>query len=241
MPSFSPAASRRIVFWIEMAFLLVLAVIGWLYLTNGMPSWLAPPASLGPMPLGVPWYGALGGVAISLTGVFEHRYDWEPRYFFWHVGRPFMGATVAVVAVLIIQAGILAAGVEPANPDGSTRNLFYYIVAFLVGYREESFRAMIKRVADVFFTSESAGSAPVVVGFDPASGPIGSEVTIRGSGFRGATVVRFGMRESPSFRINSDAEIVAEVPETEGSVAVTVVNDKGASANTATFHVTGAG
>lgn len=241
MPSFSPAGSRRIVFWIEMTFLLVLSVTGWLYVTNGMPSWLKPPVALGSMPVGVPWYGALGGVAISLTGVFEHRYDWDSRYFFWHVGRPFMGAAVAIVAVLIIQAGILAAGVEPANPDGSTRNLFYYIVAFLVGYREESFRSMMKRVADVFFTSESAGSAPVVVAFEPVSGPIGSEVTIRGSGLKGATVVRFGMTESPSFRVNSDAEIVAEVPEAEGAVVVTVVNDKGASASTSTFEVTGAG
>lgn len=72
MPTFTPAVSRRIVFWIEMAFLAILGVSGWLYITGGMPSWLAPPAALGPMPLGVPWYGALGGIAISLTGVFEH-------------------------------------------------------------------------------------------------------------------------------------------------------------------------
>jgi hypothetical protein len=239
VPTFTPAVSRRIVFWIEMAFLAILGVSGWLYITGGMPSWLVAPSSLGPMPLGVPWYGALGGIAISLTGVFEHRYDWDPKYFLWHLGRPFMGALVAIVAVLIIQAGILAAGVEPADPDSGTSDLFYYIVAFLVGYREESFRSMMKRVADVFFTSETAGSAPVVLGVDPPSGPAGSEVTVKGAGFNGARVVRFGMVESPVFRVNSDGELIAEVPETTGSVAVTVVNDKGASTNNATFDVTG--
>ena len=63
--------SRKRVFWLEMGYLALLGISGWLFLTKGFPSWFDPPKALGPMPVGVPWYGALGGVVISLTGVFE--------------------------------------------------------------------------------------------------------------------------------------------------------------------------
>ena len=228
--------SRRIVFWIEMAYMALLGVVAWLYLTQGLPSWFKPPAALGPMPLGVPWYGALGGVVIALTGVFEHRYDWDSRYFFWHAARPFIGAAVAVIAVLIVQAGILAAGVDPAERDTGTRDLVYYVMAFLVGYREESFRGIIRKVADVILTSEVDGAVPAIVGVDPAEGAAGSQVTIKGSGFKGTQLVRFGMAESPQFRINSDAEIVAEVPPGKGTVGLTVLNAKGASTTAQAFE-----
>jgi hypothetical protein len=231
--------SRRIVFWIEIAYLVILGVLGWLYLTDGLPSWIQPPTALGPMPIGVPWYGAVGGVLISLTGVFEHRYDWDSRHFFWHLARPFIGAAVAVVAVLTVQAGILATGLDPgATNTTRTQDLFYYVAAFLVGYREESFRGIIKRVADVILTSDTEGTAPVVLGTDPIEGAVGSEVTIKGSGFKGTQMVRFGLTESPQFRITSDAEIIAEVPAGEGTVAVTVLNTKGASTAAQAFTIT---
>ena len=40
---------------------------------------------IGPIPLGVPWWGALGGVMISLTGVFRHPHEWDDSYNKWHV------------------------------------------------------------------------------------------------------------------------------------------------------------
>ena len=235
---FTAEQGRRIVFWIEIAYLAILGVLGWLYVVGGLPSWIKPPTALGTMPLGVPWYGALGGVLISLAGVFEHRYDWDGRYFFWHAARPFVGAAVAIVAVLTFQAGILAAGVEPSSTTG-TKDLIYYVFAFLVGYREESFRGIIKRLADVLLTSDTGEIAPTITGIDPATGPAGGDVTISGSGFKGVQTVRFGMTESPSFRINSDAAIVATVPAGSGSVAVTVLNAKGAATASATFEIVG--
>jgi len=32
------------------------------------------------VPVGVPWFGAVGAVLISLTGVFAHEHDWDPNY-----------------------------------------------------------------------------------------------------------------------------------------------------------------
>jgi hypothetical protein len=165
--------SREGVFWLEMGYLALLGISAWLFLTKGFPSWFDPPTALGPMPVGVPWYGALGGVVISLTGVFEHRYDWDVRYSAWHAARPFIGAAVAVVAVLVLQAGILAAGVDPEAEKSGTKDLFYYVVAFLVGYREESFRGIIKRVGDVILTSDSDATAPLVLSIAPLRAPPG--------------------------------------------------------------------
>ncbi len=67
----------------------------------------------GPIPSGVLWFGALGGVLISFVGIHEHRHDWDPKFLSWHLARPFVGAAVAVVAVLIVMSGILAVGSSP--------------------------------------------------------------------------------------------------------------------------------
>ena len=229
--------SRRLVFWLQVVYLAALALVAWLYLTDALPPWFDAPEMLGPLPIGVLWYGALGGVIISFTGVFEHRYDWDPRYLFWHVARPLIGAFVAVIAVLIVQSGILATGADPAEQQTQTQNLFYYVVAFLVGYREETFRGLMKRIADVAFTSSTEGAVPVIVGVEPQHGLPDTDVTIKGSGFARARLVRFGSHESSSFRINSDADIAARVPAGAGPVAVTVLNDRGAATVAQAFTI----
>lgn len=60
--------------------------------TTRRPSdwWLPDPA--GPIPVGVTWWGALGGVTISLTGIFRHPRSWDDAHNGWHVARPVLGA-----------------------------------------------------------------------------------------------------------------------------------------------------
>jgi len=235
-------SNRTWTFWLQMLYLVIL---GWLALgsfSDAVPG-VALPAKLGSVPTGVVWFGAVGGVLISLTAITEHRYDWDPRYWNWHVARPFVGAAVAVIAVLIVQAGILATGTQPTAPGttttvggtavSTTTDIFYYLVAFLVGYREETFRGMIKRLGDVVLTSEGAGVAPSLQAIEPARAAAagGSEVVIKGSGLKGVQVVRFGTTESPTIRVQSDAEVTAKVPPgTAGTtVAVTVITEQGSS------------
>jgi hypothetical protein len=75
-------------------------------------------------------------------------------------------------------------------------------------------------------------ATPVVLGVTPANGVAGASVTIGGSGFTGATAVNFGSVAAAGFTVNSDTEIVAQVPSpnASGPVQVTVTNPDGTSA-----------
>src|SRR4051812_14405257 len=184
---------RQGTFAVAFGFLIVLQVVGLLYFVNtDLQTTL--PKTFGPVPVGVPWFGALGAVLLSLKGIFDHHYDWNETYWPWHLSRPFIGAALSVVGVLILQAGILAVGSDPtpnrpaltgqaavatptsaagrppASPQASgattvapgelppgvsvsiPANLLYYLVGFLVGYREETFRALLRRLTDVILS-----------------------------------------------------------------------------------------
>ena len=218
--------SQRLgIFWYELLFLAVIATTGWLVAT-GQPIFGYPiPGTLRIIPTAVPWFGALGGVMISLAGVHEHRYDWDQRYWTWYIARPFVGAFVAVIAVLAFQSGVLAIGLDPTADKNTTvpQDIFYYLISFITGYREEAFRSLIKRVGDVLLTSKEEASAPLIAEVIPKRGEGGTPVVIRGSGFRLVQLVRFGGVET-EFSIGSDARIETTVPEltADGLVDVTV-------------------
>ncbi len=63
---------------------------------------------------------------------------------------------------------------------------------------------------------------PNITGFDPTQGYVGTEVTITGENFNGATVVRFGGIASNEYMIDSSTQLRAEVPSgaTTGKVEI---------------------
>lgn len=138
------SSSRVVIFWLQIAYLAALVAIAY-FVNSGT---IAVSEMFGPIPRGIVWFGALGGVLISLSGVFEHHKDWDPSYWPWHVSRPLVGATFACVAVIAFQSGVLAIGGSVVT-GSSDKFLLYYLVAFVVGYREETFGRLIKRLADV--------------------------------------------------------------------------------------------
>ena len=89
---------RKRTFWTVFAYLLGLLILGVLFAFSLLS--FVPDAFIS-VPVGVPWFGAVGAVLISLTGVFAHEHDWDPNYWPWHVARPFVGASLGVVGVLI--------------------------------------------------------------------------------------------------------------------------------------------
>jgi hypothetical protein len=105
---------RKTIVFIALAYRLIILILGLLFFLRRR--WLVfVPAAFGPVAVGVPWFGALGAVLISLTGVFEHEHDWDPGYWPWHVSRPLIGIGLGVVR-------------RPFNlrlPDRRTRVCFY--------------------------------------------------------------------------------------------------------------------
>ena len=83
---------------------------------------------------------------------------------------------------------------------------------------------------DVVLDAVSTG-APAVAGLDPTSGPEagGTQVTISGAGFTGATAVKFGPTAAASFTVVNDSTITATSPAGSGAVDVTVTTPNGTS------------
>lgn len=79
---------------------------------------------------------------------------------------------------------------------------------------------------------------PVIEGFTPASGLVGSSVTITGSNFTGATAVRFGGVDATSFTTDSATQITATVPNGAQTGPITVVSAFGSAASAGDFTVT---
>jgi hypothetical protein len=97
-----------------------------------------------------------------MYGVFRHNDEWVSKYNYWHVARPFVGAVLGTVGFLIffglIQATTQGQGTTtttstPQHLAGVTSEglIIYYVLAFIVGYREETFRDLVKRATDILF------------------------------------------------------------------------------------------
>ncbi|MGA9471298.1 MAG: choice-of-anchor tandem repeat GloVer-containing protein [Terriglobales bacterium] len=78
---------------------------------------------------------------------------------------------------------------------------------------------------------------PEIAGFSPPSGPIGTPVTISGSGFTGATAVKFRSKAA-KFTVNSDSQITATVPSGAKTGKISVTTPGGVATSTESFTVT---
>jgi hypothetical protein len=94
--------------------------------------------------------------------------------------------------------------------------------------------------ADVPAAQYTYTGGPVVTGLTPSSGPVGggTTVVITGSGFTGATQVRFGNVQA-SFSVNSNTQITAVAPaQGAGTVFVRVTTGAGTSGDVSAAQYT---
>jgi hypothetical protein len=109
---------------------------------------------VGRLPVGIVWFGALGGSMASLTGIFwHHKTNWSDSFNLWHELRPWTGLVMGSIgAFLLLVSTELATS---ASASTSTRTGFnpdvYYAAAFIAGFAEAPFRAVIKRITDTIF------------------------------------------------------------------------------------------
>lgn len=90
------------------------------------------------------------------------------------------------------------------------------------------------------FTSEAPPpQQPTISSFAPASGPVGTSVTVTGTHLAGTTAVRFGGTPA-GFTISSPTELSTTVPVGASSGAITVTTPGGTATSSAPFTVTAA-
>ena len=78
---------------------------------------------------------------------------------------------------------------------------------------------------------------PVVKSFVPASGPVGTTVTITGTGLTGTTKVTFGSKGA-AFSVNSNSQITATVPAGAKTAKISVLTAGGKASSPSSFTVT---
>jgi hypothetical protein len=215
--------------------LLALAAIDYFRGDQGDPFHISP--SVGSLPTPIIWFGLLGGVMISISGVAQRSSDgsWRSNWGLWHLVHPLVGGVCGVVAVLIFQAGIVSVGSDTTSSKGS--NAAYFVIAFVVGYREKTFRDLIKRLADTVFTTGS--TAPTITSVTPPSGPGGTSIALTGTGLSTVTGVTFN-GVAGTLGTQSDSYVLVKAPvlppaKKATSVRVVVTSPNGAAASSFTF------
>ena len=88
------------------------------------------------------------------------------------------------------------------------------------------------------FTVTVLPAVPTITSFAPTSAPVGTVVTLTGTGFTGATAVAFNGTTTAIFVVVSATKITAEVPSgaTTGTIAVTTPGGTGTSATSFTVE-----
>jgi len=102
------------------------------------------------------------------------------------------------------------------HPDPPDAHLAYYLIAFLVGYRESTFRELMKRLVDVILSPAVPAApevmSPAITDVQPSSiGTGAGDVTILGSGLAAATAVVFG-DEPAELLAGTDEELRVHAP-----------------------------
>jgi hypothetical protein len=170
-------------FWLSLGYTGLLLIMAVAY---NFSKYAAAPNSFllnGILPVAVPWFGALGAVTISLEGIFQWNDDWKVKFNYWHIARPLFGAVLGIVAFFLFVVIVTASGTTPKfleTGKGQAKDfIIFYVLAFLVGYREETFRDLIKRATDLILKpGTSSAPSPAVSFKDKTSGAALQEVSL---------------------------------------------------------------
>lgn len=87
-------------------------------------------------------------------------------------------------------------------------------------------------------SSRTFNVVPVISSISPSDGPVGTEVTIAGTGLTGATKVTFGGIKATSYTVDNGTQITATVPAGAKTGKIAVTTPGGAASSKIAFTVT---
>lgn len=116
---------------------------------------LHAPTTLGPLPVGVVWFGATGAVIASLRGIFLHSKEWKASFNYWYYSRPLYGATTGSIGALMYWVLLRLGNTGAVTVDRAT----FCVAAFVFGFADQAFMEMLKNVTDVIIESGQKASS----------------------------------------------------------------------------------
>jgi hypothetical protein len=124
------------------------------------------------------WFGALGGIIISLKGVYDHAFGrdpWNDSFNLWHLGWPVSGGIAGLMTFLLLA---LVSSNVPSEPVA-------YAAAFIFGTQERRFFRPLSEVARLIVQvpSETTQQPLTIANISPDHGPAGTPIRIIGTGF----------------------------------------------------------
>lgn len=180
------------------------------------------------------WFGALGGVTISLKGVYDHRggssSSWDGGYNLWHLGRPISGAIAGLMTFLLLTVlNLKGASAPPPN------DFIVYVAAFVFGTQERRFFNLLYEIAKLIVSvPDDAGErGPRLVAIEPDAARPGDVVIVRGVGIGKGASAKLGGQPLERAIVADDGSSIAGLAPAgvagNDPVDVTVVNGDGAS------------
>jgi hypothetical protein len=228
-------SNRRTVFFYDLSILVFLALIALLF--RSIPEFYTGfRYEVGP--LGKPstyifdtyrlyfnaaWFGALGGVVISLKGVYDNACNppWSNCYNLWHLGRPFSGAATGFIAALIFMA------ISTTPPS----RIVIYMIAFLLGTQEARFFNFLFELTRLFVQVPDQLRSQIalrLIGVVPPHGKAGTGLVVQGQSFEANAVIKFGGLAVDGLKVLDDGKTaIGQVPNLgtqKRTVDVTVFN-----------------
>jgi hypothetical protein len=211
------------IFAYDLIVVLLLLVVGVIYVKN--LAYFALPSDNMDISLRAMWFGALGGIVISLKGVYEHcchRGDWDDCFDLWHIGRPISGALTGLITLVLLLA---------VNPNGTPSEPVVYAIAFIFGTQERRFFNFLFEVAALVVRVPNEDQKAGLKGTDiqPSEGREGTLVLISGHGFAQGATVMIGTNPLANVVVARDGtSIVGNAPAGRpGAVDVTIANPTG--------------
>lgn len=208
--------TRSGIFGYDLAWLAILFAAGAFYISRSHLPSFAPKLAIEAM-----WFGSLGGIVISLKGIYDHSEGpggWNPAFNLWHIGRPISGGIAGLITLVLLTA--INAGNEP------TRAAVVFAAAFILGTQERRFFNFLYQVARLIVqVPEDTATGLQLTEIQPSKGAPGDLILICGQGFGPQTNIRLGLSTIENLTVSSTGiSAAARIPTpSSGETTVDVI------------------